>query len=104
MAEIQVDYGQVNTVATRLTTEGGEIKTTLIRLQGQVTELLTGSGGLWLQQSSPVMSAQYTEFNASLSSAIDNIGKFAESFNLITQNLQSMDSELSKPPPPSNDA
>lgn len=103
MAEIQVDYGQVNTVASRLTTEGGEIKTTLTRLQGQVTELLTGTGGLWLQQSSPVMSAQYTEFNASLTTAIENIGKFAESFNLIAQNLQNMDTELSKPPPPSND-
>lgn len=102
MAEIQVDYTQVNTVAGRLTNEGGEIKSTLIRLQTQVTELLTSSGGLWLQQSSPVMSAQYTEFNASLTTAIENIGKFAESFNVIAQNLQSMDTDLAKPPPPSD--
>jgi uncharacterized protein YukE len=99
MPQINVDYGQVNAVASRLTTEGAEIKTTLIRLQGQVTELLTGSGGLWLQQSSPVMSAQYTEFNSSLTSAIENIGKFAESFNVIAQNLKDMDSTLATPPP-----
>lgn len=100
MPQIQVDYAQVNTVATRLTTEGGEIKTTLTRLQGQVTELLTSAGGLWLQQSSPVMSTQYAEFNSSLTAAIENLGKFAESFNVIAQNLKDMDSSLATPPPP----
>ncbi|MEX5637207.1 WXG100 family type VII secretion target [Parafrankia sp. FMc2] len=99
MPDIKVDYSQVTTVASRLTTEGGEIKTTLTRLQGQVTELLTGTGGLWLQQSSPVMSAQYTEFNASLTAAIENLGKFAESFNMIANNLRTMDSQLAAPPP-----
>ncbi|MCK9894403.1 WXG100 family type VII secretion target [Frankia sp. AgB32] len=97
MAEIDVDYGQVRAVAGRLTSEGSEIQSTLTLLQSRVTELLTSSGGLWMTQSSPVMSAQYAEFNASLTAAIQNIGKFAESFNMISQNLQTMDASLAKP-------
>ncbi|MCM3884406.1 WXG100 family type VII secretion target [Frankia sp. R82] len=98
MPDIDVDYAQVNTVAARLTNEGTEITATLTRLQGQVTELLTSAGGLWMRQASPVMTAQYTEFNASLTSAIENIPKFAQSFQAIAQNLQVMDSSLAKPP------
>jgi WXG100 family type VII secretion target len=94
MAQIDVDYGQVNAVASRLTTEGAEIRDTLTRLQAHVAELLTGQGGLWLQQSSPVMSTQYTEFNTSLTAAIQNLGTFAENFNKIAQNLQDMDTQL----------
>ncbi|MCK9874578.1 WXG100 family type VII secretion target [Frankia sp. Ag45/Mut15] len=99
MADIDVDYAQVNSLATRLINEGTEITSTLTRLQGQVTELLTSAGGLWMQQSSPVMTAQYTEFNASLTAAIENIPKFAQSFQAIAQNLQSMDASLAKPAP-----
>ncbi|WP_163549017.1 WXG100 family type VII secretion target [Candidatus Frankia nodulisporulans] len=98
MPDIDVDYAQVNTVAARLTSEGTEITTTLTRLQGQVTELLTSADGLWMKQASPVMNAQYTEFNASLASAIENIPKFAQSFQAIAQNLQTMDATLAKPP------
>jgi WXG100 family type VII secretion target len=99
VAQIQVDYSQVETVASRLTTDGADIKSTLVRLQGQVTELLTSVGGLWMQQASPVMSAQYTEFNTALTNAIANLDKFAESFNLIVKNLRDMDDSLSAPPP-----
>lgn len=98
MPDIDVDYAQVNTVAARLTSESTEITTTLKRLQGQVTELLTSAGGLWMKQASPVMEIQYTEFNTSLSSAIENIPKFAQSFQAIAQNLQTMDATLAKPP------
>ncbi len=97
MPQIDVDYGQVNAVAARLTTEGGEIRDVLVKLQGDVTELLTSQGGLWMQQSSPVMSAQYVEFNTSLTAAIQNIGTFAENFNKIAQNLQDMDNQLATP-------
>ncbi|BCY15454.1 WXG100 family type VII secretion target [Actinoplanes sp. L3-i22] len=97
MAEVNVDYTAVNTVATRLTTEGGEIAAELGRLQTQVTELLTSQGGLWLQQSSPVMATQYTEFNTSLTKAINELNTFAQSFNMIAKNLSDMDTSLSKP-------
>jgi uncharacterized protein YukE len=105
MAQIDVDYDRVQAVASRLNNEGGEngeLVTTLKTLLSHVTELLTGAGGLWLQQSSPMMSAQYTEFNASLTAAIANMIKFAESFNGIAQNLKDLDSALATPPQDGN--
>ena len=98
MAEVNVDYAQVNAVAARLTSEGGEIAQELGTLQTNVTELLTSQGGLWLQQSSPVMATQYTEFNASLTNAINQLSTFAQSFNMIAKNLQDMDTQLAAPP------
>ncbi|WP_432827252.1 WXG100 family type VII secretion target [Dactylosporangium sp. CA-092794] len=97
MAEVNVDYAQVNSVAARLTSEGSEIASELGTLQTNVTDLLTSQGGLWLQQSSPVMSSQYVEFNTSLSKAINELSTFAQSFNLIVKNLTDMDDQLSKP-------
>lgn len=97
MAEVNVDYDQVSSVASRLKSEGAEIIQELKNLQANVTELLTSQGGLWLQQSSPVMSAQYTEFNQSLSNAITNLGTFGDSFNGIVDNLRELDTSLAKP-------
>jgi WXG100 family type VII secretion target len=101
MAQVNVDYGQVSTVAARLTSEGSDIAATLGTLQTHVSELLTGQGGLWLQQSSPVMASQYQEFNTSLTKAINELSTFATSFNQIANNLKDMDDQLSKPAPAS---
>jgi uncharacterized protein YukE len=99
MAEVNVDYAQVNAIAARLTSEGGDIAHQLGGLQTTVADLLTGQGGLWLQQSSPVMASQYTEFNASLTKAIGELSAFANSFNGIAKNLSDMDTTLAKPAP-----
>lgn len=99
MAEVNVDYALVNTVAGRLTTEGGDIAKVLTGLQASVTELLTSKGGLFLQQSSPVMSTQYTEFTTSLTKAVSNLESFATSFSMIAKNLNEMDQSLAQPPP-----
>lgn len=99
MAEVNVDYALINTVAGRLTSEGAEIAGVLTNLQTSVTELLTSQGGLWLQHSSPVMSTQYTEFTTSLTKAVSNLESFASSFSMIAKNLSEMDQTLSQPPP-----
>ena len=98
MAEAKVDFADVKTVSDRLNVEAPEIATALNTLMGQVNELLTSSGGLWLQQSSPVMSAQYSEFTASMKTAIDNIPKFAATFQSIVTNLTELDQALAAPP------
>jgi len=98
MAEVNVDYNQVSAVAAKLTSEGADIASELGVLQTTVTDLLTSQGGLWLQQSSPVMSTQYTEFNTSLTNAINQLAQFAASFNGIVKNLTDLDSGLAKPP------
>ncbi|MDG4833909.1 hypothetical protein O7627_32070 [Solwaraspora sp. WMMD1047] len=99
MAEVNVDYALINTVAGRLTTEGADIANVLKGLQTSVTELLTSEGGLHLQQASPVMSAQYTEFTSSLTKAVNNLETFASSFSMIAKNLSDMDQALAQPPP-----
>ncbi|WBB97218.1 hypothetical protein O7543_18525 [Solwaraspora sp. WMMA2080] len=101
MAEVNVDYALVNTVAGRLTTEGAEIASVLKNLQVNVSELLTSQGGLWLQQASPVMDTQYTDFTNSLTAAVSNLETFAGHFSMIAKNLSDMDQALSQPPPAS---
>jgi uncharacterized protein YukE len=97
MPEVNVDYDSVQAVAGRLTSEGGEIAAELARLQTLVTELLTSAGGLWLQQSSPVMATQYAEFNAALTKAIGQLSTFANAFNGIVKNLNELDQALANP-------
>ncbi|MFV2084164.1 WXG100 family type VII secretion target [Micromonospora sp. LOL_021] len=101
MAEVNVDYALVNTVAGRLTTEGAEIASVLKNLQVSVSELLTSQGGLWLQQASPVMDSQYTDFTESLTAAVNSLETFASSFSMIAKNLSDMDQALSQSPPTS---
>jgi hypothetical protein len=43
------------------------------------------------------MATQYTEFNTSLTKAINELNTFAQSFNMIAKNLSDMDSSLAKP-------
>ncbi|MFG1610035.1 hypothetical protein [Actinoplanes sp. NPDC049265] len=99
MPEVNVDYKMVDDVAAKLTSEGTDIVNELRILQTTVTSLLTSQGGLWLQQSSPVMSDQYIQFNTSLSNAIGQISSFAASFQQIVKNLTDLDTGLAKPAP-----
>lgn len=97
MAQAKVDFAAVKTVEDRLNLEGPEISAALTTLMGKVNDLLTSAGGLWLQQSSPVMAAQYAEFTNSMKTAIDNIPKFATTFKSIVDNLHELDTKLSVP-------
>jgi ABC-type transporter Mla subunit MlaD len=95
MPNISIDYERVNTVATALNAAVTETVPKLTSLQSAVTALLTSDGGLWLQQSSPVLSTQYTEFNTSITSAVNNITSFAQQFNNIVSQLEAMDTAIS---------
>jgi ABC-type transporter Mla subunit MlaD len=96
MPNITVDYDRVNAVATELNTAVADTVPRLTSLQSAVTGLLTSDGGLWLQQSSPVLSSQYQQFNTSVTSAVQNITSFAQQFQNIVSQLQAMDEALSK--------
>nr|MDT0663792.1 hypothetical protein [Micromonospora sp. DSM 115978] len=95
MPNISIDYERVNVVATALNGAVTETVPKLTSLQSAVTALLTSDGGLWLQQSSPVLSTQYTEFNTSITSAVNNITSFAQQFNNIVAQLEAMDTAIS---------
>ncbi|ONH33782.1 hypothetical protein [Pseudofrankia asymbiotica] len=94
MANINVDYEQVNSVASLLNSAVTQTVPKLNGLKNEVTTLLTSDGGLWLQQSSPVLSRQYTDFNTSVTGAVNNITSFASQFNAIVTQLQTMDAAI----------
>jgi hypothetical protein len=96
MANVTIDYGKVDTVAANLNRVVSETLPKLTSLQSAVTHLLTGSGGLWLKQSSPVLSSQYQEFNTSVTSAVQNITSFANQFNNIVAQVKAMDEAITK--------
>ena len=58
--------------------------------------LLTSDGGLWLQKSSPTLSGQYTQFNNSVTSAVQNITSFAQQFTNIVAQLKAMDDAITQ--------
>ncbi|MCK9894402.1 hypothetical protein [Frankia sp. AgB32] len=95
MADITIDYEQVNGVATQLNAAVAETVPKLTALQSAVTGLLTNGGGLWLVRSSPTLQQQYTDFNTSVTSAVNNITSFAHQFNNIVSQLQAMDAAIS---------
>lgn len=95
MPNITIDYAKVNAVATSLNAAVTETVPKLTSLQSAVTALLTSDGGLWLQKSSPVLSQQYTDFNTSVTGAVNNITSFAQQFNNIIAQLQAMDDAIS---------
>jgi WXG100 family type VII secretion target len=97
MADVKIDYAQVNGVANQLQTQGGDIQVQLGALQRQVASLLTPEGGLWMALSSPVLGANYENFNTSLTQVIASIGQFATTFQTIAQNFQQMDQSIAAP-------
>jgi phage-related protein len=96
MPNITVDYDKVNSVSTELNQVVATTLPRLTSLQSAVTNLLTSDGGLWLQQSSPMLSSQYQEFNSSVSSAVQNITSFAQQFQNIVAQLRAMDDAITQ--------
>ncbi|MCK9924278.1 hypothetical protein MXD61_20810 [Frankia sp. AgPm24] len=94
MADIKIDYASVDTVAASLNAAVAETVPKLTSLQSAVTALLSSGGGLWLVKSSPVLQQQYTDFNTSVTAAVNNINSFANQFNNIVSQLQAMDSAI----------
>jgi hypothetical protein len=94
MPNITVDYEKVNLVSTALNTAVSTTVPRLTSLQSAVTQLLTSDGGLWLQKSSPTLSTQYTEFNSSVTAAVNNITSFAQQFQNIVAQLKAMDDAI----------
>ncbi|CAO5162970.1 WXG100 family type VII secretion target [Frankia sp. AiPs1] len=95
MADISIDYASIDTVNGILTGAVNNTVPKLTSLQAEVTALLTADGGLWLVKSSPVLSKQYSDFNTSITTAVNNIISFAHQFSNIASQLQAMDAAIS---------
>jgi len=97
VTDINVDPVLVQTAMTTMNTNKDTIITDLKGLLTAVTTLLTNDGGLWLKQSSPVMSTEFQTFATQLQDAITNIQSFADSFKSTVDNLQLLDAGYSQP-------
>ena len=96
MANITVDYSKVDAASNALTAAVNTTVPRLTALQSAVTNLLTSDGGLWLKKSSPTLSGQYTEFNNSVTAAVQNITSFAQQFQNIVAQLNAMDDAITQ--------
>ncbi|WP_331737560.1 WXG100 family type VII secretion target [Streptomyces sp. NBC_00019] len=86
---VQLQYGQIDTVSTRLQHAVTTINPQLMDLKAAVDNLL--NDGLWLQQTSPAMQNAYTQFTGQLTSIVTKIEDFAKQFTAIKTQIDDMD-------------
>ena len=99
MADVAVDSAAIGRVSKLMTDNSRTIVDDLKALSVAVNRLLADpAGGLYLRKASPVLSASFAEFAGKLETAIKNIESFAGSFTAVSDNLNKMDDQLSKPP------
>jgi len=94
MADIDLDYDTISSVAGVLTSAEANISPQISNLQTQVTGLLQQDGGLWMSQSSPQIQAQYNTFNSAAVQCCTAITNFASMFTTLVQNMTSMDGSM----------
>ncbi|MEE4543154.1 WXG100 family type VII secretion target [Streptomyces sp. V4-01] len=86
---IQLQYSQIDTVATQLNNAVTNINPQLLQLQGTVENLL--GDGLFLQQTSPAMQHAYQQFTGQLTNIVAKIEDFAKQFTSIKTQIDDMD-------------
>jgi hypothetical protein len=88
-----IDDEEINATAAKL---DNAVTSTLVpqltSLQGEVQTLL--DGGLKLAQTSPKMLESYTNFNTSVTKAVENIQQFAKQFRDICDAVNNLDSQI----------
>lgn len=95
MADINVDYQAISTVAGLLNSAESNITPQISNMYTQVDNLLTEAGGLWLDKATPAILQVYGDFNSSAQQVCSAIGNFATTFQTLVSNFQSMDQNLS---------
>jgi uncharacterized protein YukE len=91
MADISVTYEEINTVSQQLNSVATKTVPTLADLQRQVAALLEPNGGLWLIRSSPLLKEKYTNFNTSVTEAVNSIPQWAIQFQNIASSVKDLD-------------
>lgn len=94
MADIDINYETIQTVAGLLSSAESNISPQISNLHTQVDNLLQQDGGLWMSQTSPAIQAQYEQFNTAAVQCCSAITSFSQMFNNLVTNLQSMDGSM----------
>lgn len=94
MADIEIDYAIIEQTAAALNGAQEEIIPELNGLVTSVDTLLSQSGGLWMDLTSPTLQAEYLTFTNSLITLVDNLGQFAQTFQNIKSSMISTDTQF----------
>ena len=94
MADVEIDYGTIQTVTGALNNAVTTIVPELQGLQSQVDGLLSQDGGLWMNATSPALQNAYHTFNTSLTQAVNGITNFAQQFTSIAGQMNNMDTQM----------
>ncbi|MCL8011509.1 MULTISPECIES: hypothetical protein [unclassified Streptomyces] len=93
MPRTTVDEEAINATAAKL---NNAVSSTLVpqlsELQREVEALL--GDGLVLAQTSPKLRESYTNFNTSVTQAVNNITEFAKQFQQIGQSVKDLDGQI----------
>jgi uncharacterized protein YukE len=93
MPRTTVDEEAINATAAKL---NNAVSSTLVpqltNLQREVEALL--GDGLVLEQTSPKLGESYTNFNTSVTQAVNNITEFAKQFQQIGQSVRDLDRQI----------
>lgn len=94
MPDVNISYEAVKGVTAQLNNAVTNIVPQLTTLQTQVNAMLSQDGSLWMNATSPALQNSYQQFNTSLTQAVNGINDFANQFNSIIGQMQSMDSQM----------
>jgi hypothetical protein len=92
MPDIEIDYESITTLNGILQNAMNTTVPKLTALKSTVETLLGPDGGLWMDQTSPLLKAQYDSFSSQLVTAIDSIANFQNFFGQISNQMSDMDS------------
>lgn len=92
MPDIEIDYESITTLNGILQNAMNTTVPKLTALKSTVETLLGPDGGLWMDQTSPLLKAQYDSFSSQLVTAIDSISNFQNFFGQISSQMSDMDS------------
>ncbi|MYS78674.1 hypothetical protein [Embleya scabrispora] len=100
--DVDVNIAEVQLVSDDMVLSAANTQTSLKTLRTTVTALLNPDGGLYLRKTSPQMTQSYDELTNSLDKAMVSIKQFSDTFQVVVNNLRSLDGEDVKPPAPHN--
>ena len=91
MADIAIDYTEIQQCSATLTSAVQNIVPQLQNLQSRVNQLLSPDGGLYMVNTSPALQNAYQKFNTQVTQAVNAIDEFAKQFNSIASGMKSTD-------------
>jgi hypothetical protein len=94
MADIDLDFNTIQSVATLFTNTGGDIDAQLGILEAKVINLIGTGGGLNMPQTGPAIETQYVNFTTSAGNCMAAIKNFADLFTGIQNSLTSADFKM----------